>query len=55
MAYVAGQGPKYSPETYCKKEYLLMKIDSVLGYFTIILQPNEIKEQMGFHVEKNNY
>ncbi len=41
----------YSAESFCDREYLLMKLDGVLGYFTLSLQPNEIKEQIGFHVE----
>jgi hypothetical protein len=43
----------YSSETYCDREFLLMKIDGVLGYFTLLLQPIEIKNQMGFSVEEN--
>lgn len=43
----------YSSESYCDREFLLMKIDGVLGYFTLILQPTEVKNQMGFSVEEN--
>ncbi len=44
----------YSSELYCDRDFLLMKIDGVLGYFTLLLQPNEIINQMGFHVESND-
>lgn len=43
----------YSAESYCDREFLLMKIDGVLGYFTLLLQPDEIKNQIGFSVEEN--
>jgi len=43
----------YSSDSYCDREFLLMKIDGVLGYFTLLLQPTEIKNQIGFRVEEN--
>ena len=43
----------YSSTSYCDKEFLLMKVDGVLGYFTLLLQPTEIKNQMGFRVKEN--
>ena len=43
----------YSSESYCDKDFLLMKVDGVLGYFTLLLQPTEIKNQMGFSVKEN--
>lgn len=43
----------YSHESYCDREFLLMKIDGVLGYFTLLIQPEEIKSQIGFSVEEN--
>jgi len=52
FSYVTGQ-KDYSTESYCQREYLLMKIDGVLGYFTLLLQPAEVKDQMGFRVGKN--
>ncbi len=42
----------YQNETYCDREFLLMKIDGVLGYFTLSLQPEEIKDELGFKVEE---
>lgn len=47
------QGTSYSRELYCDREYFLIKVDSVLGYFTLVLQPTEVKNQMGFSVDKN--
>jgi hypothetical protein len=29
-----------------------MKIDTILGYFTLKLQPSEIKKSFGFKIEK---
>jgi hypothetical protein len=49
---ISGQ-KTYSFDSYCEREFLLMKIDGVLGYFTLLLQPTEIKNQMGFLVEEN--
>jgi hypothetical protein len=49
--YITGE-KSYSPESYCDRNFLLMKIDGVLGYFTLLLQPVEIKDQMGFNVER---
>lgn len=42
----------YSDDKYCDKEYLLMKIDGVLGFFTLALQPDDAKEKFGFRVEE---
>lgn len=50
--YLTGGEKKYSSEHYCQKEYLLMKIDGVLGYFTLLLQPTETKEKLGFDIEE---
>ena len=47
-------GTDYSAESYCDKEYFLMKLDGVLGYFTLLLQPVEVKKQMGFTVANND-
>ncbi|GAG77599.1 unnamed protein product [marine sediment metagenome] len=33
---------------YCDREFLLMKIDGVLSYFTFVLQPEETKNKLGF-------
>lgn len=44
----------FSSESYCDREFLLMKIDGVLGYFTLVLQPTQVKDQMGFKVEEND-
>ena len=44
----------YSSENYCDREFLLMKIDGVLGYFTLLLQPSDVKNTIGFHVENND-
>ena len=49
---ISGQ-KTYSSKSYCDREFLLMKIDGILGYFTLLLQPDEIKNQMGFHIEEN--
>lgn len=43
---------QYSEQKYCDKEFLLMKIDGVLGYFTLLLQPVEIKGKLGFNIEE---
>ncbi len=40
----------YSSEEYCERSFLLMEIDGVLGYFTLLLQPTENKEKLGFNV-----
>lgn len=48
-------GTKYSSERYCDKEFILMKIDGVLMYFTLILQetkPIEPEEMLGFKLKK---
>ena len=40
---------------YCDREFLLMKIDGVLSYFTFMLQPNEARNKLGFFAkEKEN-
>lgn len=55
MTSVDGAGHKiYTSESYCDKEYASMKIDGVLGYFTLLLQPTEIKNKLGFYVEKKD-
>ena len=48
--YLTGGNKKYSSESYCQRDFLLMKIDGVLGYFTLILQPTETKEKLGFNI-----
>lgn len=50
--YLTGQ-VTYSSESFCDKDFLLMKIDGVLGYFTLSLQPTKTVNQIGFHVETN--
>jgi len=48
-----GGGKTYSSESYCQREFLLMKIDGVLGYFTYLLQPSDDKgPELGFRVEE---
>jgi len=42
----------FTDESFCDREFLLMKIDGVLGYFTLLLQPADIKNRMGFSVEE---
>ena len=42
----------YSSGSYCDREFISMKIDGVLGYFTFLLQPNEIKDELGFKLKK---
>jgi hypothetical protein len=44
----------YSSENYCDRNFLLMKINGTLNFFTILLQPTEIKNQMGFSIEQND-
>jgi len=44
----------YSSESYCDREFISMKIDSVLGYFTLLLKPTEIQNKLGFDVEEND-
>ncbi len=40
-----------SGERFYDRHFLSMKIDAVLGYFTILLQPVEIKNELGFRVQ----
>lgn len=48
-----GRGSEtYSSQKYCDREYILMKIDGILGYFTLSLQPEETKNKFGFTVEE---
>lgn len=51
--YLTGE-VDYTSERYCDRDFILMKIDGILGYFTLLLQPAEIKNQMGFRVEEND-
>jgi len=51
--YLTGGEREYSSEKYCQREYLLMKIDGISGYFTLLLEPTEIKSKLGFDVEEN--
>ena|SRR3989338_7062254 len=44
----------YTDDKYCDREFLLMKIDGILGYFTLLLQPSEGKNKIGFEVVENN-
>jgi len=44
----------YSSERFCDKEFISMKIDGVLSYFTLLLQPKEIQNKMGFSVEERD-
>jgi hypothetical protein len=37
---------------YCDKNFLLVKIDGVLGYFNLILQPVEDAREIGFRVSE---
>jgi hypothetical protein len=43
---------KYSSDEYCSRNFLLMKIDGVLSYFTLLLQPTEIKQELGFKIKE---
>lgn len=43
----------HSSESYCQREFLLMKIDGILRYFTFLLQPiDDKKPELGFHIEE---
>jgi len=44
----------YSSESYCDREFISMKVDSVLGYFTLLLEPAEKQNNLGFRVEEND-
>ncbi len=46
-------GNQYTSESYCDRDFIKMKLDSILSYFTILLQPTEIKNKIGFTVEDN--
>jgi len=48
-----GGSRKYSSERYCDKDFISMKVDAVLGYFTLILQSDEKETKLGFHVEES--
>ena len=48
-----GNRRTYTSESYCDREFLLMKADGVLGFFTLLLQPTEIKNHIGFKVGEN--
>lgn len=41
-------------ERFYNRPFLMIKLDGVLGYFTFLLQPNEIKNELGFKVERTD-
>lgn len=43
-----------SGERFHNRPFLMAKLDAILGYFTLLLQPTEIRNQMGFSVEEND-
>ena len=55
MTSVSYGGHKtYTDEHFCDREFILMKIDGILGYFTLLLEPIEVKNKLGFDVENND-
>ena len=40
-------------DAYCNRDFLLMKVIGLLGYFTLKLQPEEMKNKTGFSIEEN--
>ena len=43
----------YYGERSIRRDFLMSKIDTVLGYFTLKLQPTQIKNKIGFSVEQS--
>jgi len=41
-------------ERSVRRDLLLSKIDTILGYFTLKLQPRDIKNKIGFDVKDND-
>jgi hypothetical protein len=48
------RGNVYTDDSYCPRAFLLVKIDSILSYFTFVFQPDEIRNKLGFSIEKNS-
>jgi len=44
--YITGGDKKYSQERYVDREFLLIKVDSVLGFFSV----HSSKEEIGFKI-----
>ncbi|MGA2481568.1 MAG: hypothetical protein ABSF92_00440 [Candidatus Acidiferrales bacterium] len=44
-SFTPGRGTRYSEAKYCDRQFLLIKIDSVLGFFKL----QTAKSEIGFH------
>jgi len=49
---ISMSGKNYTEDAYLSRDYLKMKIEAVLAYYTLSLQPEEIKNRLGFRIDE---